>query len=57
MMVARDRVKTTALRTRSTLDGHLEIKERRAKQVFPVLANTKLQATSFVAYDWTSYQA
>ena len=52
-MAARDRVKTMVPRARSTLDGHPKVKQRRATQVSPLLANTKAQATSFVAYDWT----
>ena len=38
----------------STLDSHPEVKERRATQVFPASGCTKLQATSFAAYDWTT---
>ena len=53
-MAARDRVKTMVPRACSTLDGHPEVKQRRATQVFPALANTKSQATSFAAYDWTT---
>ena len=53
-MAARDRVKTMVPRARSTLDGPPEVKQRRAIQVFPLPANTKTQATSFVAYDWTT---
>ena len=50
-MVARDRVKTMVPRARSTLDSHPEVKQRKATQVFPT--NTKSQAKSFAAYDWT----
>ena len=53
-MAARDRVKTMVPRARSTLDGPPEVKQRRAIQVFPLLANTKTQATSFVAYNRTT---
>ena len=39
-------------RTRSTLDGHPEVKEGRATLFFFLpLANTKSQHASFVAYD------
>ena len=55
MLAARDRVKTMASRTPSTLNGHPEVIERRATTGFsPLLANTKSQATSFLAYDWTT---
>ena len=51
-MTARDGVKTMVPRARSTLDGHPEVKQRRATQIFLLLSNSKSQATSFAAYDW-----
>ena len=50
-MGARERV---ASRTRSTLDGHpVKLKKEELHRFFLLLDNTKSQATSFVAYDWT----
>ena len=44
-MAARDRVKTMASRTCSTLYGHPEVEERATQVFFSLLANTKLQVT------------
>jgi len=51
-MSARERVKTIVSRA---CNKHPEVKQRRAAQIFPVLASTKSQATSFAAYDWTTW--
>ena len=40
-MAARDRVKTMALRTHSTLDGDPEVNKRRDTQALPVSGNHK----------------
>ena len=40
-MGARDRVKTMALRTCSTLDGHPEVNQRRATQALPASGKHK----------------
>ena len=53
-MAAGGGMKTMAPQACSTVDSHHEVKERKATQVFPLLANTKSQATSFAAYDWTT---
>ena len=53
-MAARDRVKTMAPGTLSTLEGHPKVKEELHK-CFPLLANTKSQATSFAAYNCMDY--
>ena len=52
-MAVRDQVKTMVPRAFSTLEGHPKIKEELHK-CFPLLANTKSQAASFVAYKWTT---
>ena len=52
-MAVRDRVKTMAPGALSTLEGHPKVKEELHK-CFPLLANTKSQATSFAAYNWTT---
>ena len=52
-MAARDQVKTMATRTLSTVDAHPKFKEE-LHTCFLLLANTKLQATSYVAYNWTA---
>ena len=52
-MAVRDQVKTMAPRTLSTLEGYPKVKEELHK-CFPLLANTKSQATFFAAYNWTT---
>ena len=52
-MAVKNRVKTMVPRACSTLEGRPEVKEK-LHSFFPLLADTKSQATPFVAYDWTT---
>ena len=54
-MAARDQVKTMVPEAHSTLDAHPKNNKEKLHSFFLLLANTKSQATYFVAYDWSSY--